>query len=167
MMSDVPTQENPLTRLAQRGLTLPSAPAPAGLYQPYTQEGSLVMISGMLPLREGRLSFLGPVGEGRTTIEEARQAAVDCLLNALAVLQESAGEDFSGLRKILFLQGFVYGVEGFSDSPLVLNAASEILNDIFGSRGAHARAAVSVNGLPKAAAVELTLTAAVTTPNNP
>lgn len=119
------------------------------------------MISGMLPIRDGGLSHLGPVGEGSTTVDQAREAAVDCLLNALAVLRLSAGENFEKLEQILFLQGFVYGAEGFSDSPLVLNAASEILNTIFGTRGAHARAAVSVNGLPKKAAVELTLTASL------
>ncbi|MCH8474379.1 MAG: RidA family protein [Opitutales bacterium] len=150
---------NPLEILERKGWSLPPSPAPAGLYQPSVRQERTVYISGMLPLWEGQLRQTGPLDDSR--IEDGREAARFCVRNALAVLQKEAGEDFGQLERVLFLQGYVWGVEGFSQSPEVLNAASEILNEAFGERGLHARAAVSVNGLPKGASVELTLIAAL------
>ncbi|MCC5790525.1 MAG: RidA family protein [Opitutales bacterium] len=150
---------NPLEILQRKGWTLPPAPAPAGLYQPSVRQGQTVYISGMLPLWEGQLQQTGSIDD--SDVEEGREAARFCLRNALAVLQKEAGEDFGQLEQILFLQGYVWGVEGFSRSPEILNAASEMLNEAFGERGRHARAAVSVNGLPKEASVEISLIAAL------
>lgn len=155
-MDNVP---GPLKILSENGWMLPPPPAPAGLYQPYTRQGGTIYVSGMLPLWEGQLQQTGPIGPD--CLEQGREAARLCLRNALAVLQQEAGRDFEKLEQILFLQGYVWGKEGFSQSPEILNAASEILNVAFSARGRHARAAISVNGLPKEASVEISLVAAV------
>lgn len=147
-------------KLAQLGYTLPPTPAPAGSYVPWKRSGNLLYLSGVLPMMNGKLTHTGAVGEVQS-IEDAQEAARICLLNALAIANGALGS-LENIKQILLLNGFVYGVSGFSDSPAVINGASNLLLDLFGERGQHARAAVAVAGLPLNASVELQITMEVT-----
>ncbi len=115
--------------------------------------GTLVFVSGQLPLRDGGVAVSGKVGEG-VSLEQGREAARLCLLNILAAL-EGNGVPLASIRRAVKLTGFVQSAPDFHDQPKVLNAASELLTDIFGEAGRHARAAVGVNALPLNAAVEI------------
>lgn len=146
------------TQLSALGLDLPPAPKPAGNYVPYQISGSVIYLAGVLPVRDGQLTHTGAVGADQT-VEAAQEAAQVCTLNALATLKSALGGDWSKLKQILSVTGFVQGVAGFSDSPSVLNGASDLLVAVLGEAGKHARAAVSVNGLPKNATVEIQIIA--------
>jgi len=135
-------------------MTLPPFPRPVGSYVPCVRVGTLLYVSGMLPLKDGVLVAEGPVGI-KCTQEEAKQAAAQCALNILGVVKEAAGS-FDGVERFVQLQGFVYGIPGYAESPQVVNGASDLLVSVFGERGRHTRAAVTVAGLPMGAAVEVT-----------
>lgn len=139
-------------RLNALGLALPPVPKPQGSYVPSVRSGNLVFVAGQLPIREGKLTCAGKVGQ-EVSLDDARAAARLCFLNALAALAYSA--DPSKVTRVVRLGGFVQSAEGFSQQPLVLNGASELAQEIFGAAGAHARAAVGVNALPLNAAVEV------------
>lgn len=143
----------PLDTLQQLGLTLPASPKPQGWYVPVVRSGDLVFVSGQLPMEEGGVKHRGTVGE-EVSLETAREAARLCLLNILAAL-EGNGVPLASVRRVVKLTGFVQSDAGFHDQPKVLNAASELLTDIFGDAGRHARAAVGVNALPLDASVEI------------
>lgn len=117
------------------------------------QVGNLVWISGALCLRDGELTHQGFVGED-LTIEEGSEAARVCALNLLAVLKDGLG-DLERVVRVVALNGYVQARDGFPDSPVVLNGASDLFAAVFGERGRHTRAAVGVSGLPKGAAVEI------------
>ncbi len=142
-------------KLKEKGFDLPAAPAPAGNYVPAVRTGNLLYLSGVLALKDGEISHEGPVGD-KQTVESAYEAAQICTLNALANLKAAAGS-FDAVKRIVFVNGYVYGVDGFAESPRVINGASDLLGELFGEKGRHARAAVAVNGLPKKSAVELQL----------
>ncbi|WP_273845145.1 RidA family protein [Rubrobacter calidifluminis] len=145
----------PQERLKKLGYELPAVPAPAGSYVPAVRSGNLIFTAGQLPLQEGRLHTRGRVGE-EVSIEEAREAARICALNALA----AAAEQASGLDKIsriVRVGGFVASAPGFERQPEVLNGASELLGTIFGEAGTHARTAVGVCALPFGSPVEVEL----------
>jgi enamine deaminase RidA (YjgF/YER057c/UK114 family) len=144
---------NPETRLQELGLTLPTPPAAAGAYVPAVRTGNLLYLAGTLPIREGKVVSLGKVG-GEIDLSQAAEAARLCTLNALANAKASLGS-LDQVVRIVMVNGFVNGVDGFSDSPKVLNGASEFLLQVFGEAGKHARAAVSVNGLPLGSSVEV------------
>lgn len=144
---------NPETRLQELGLTLPTPPAAAGAYVPAVRTGNLLYLAGTLPIREGKVVSLGKVG-GEIDLSQAAEAARLCTLNALANAKASLGS-LDQVVRVVMVNGFVNGVDGFSDSPKVLNGASEFLLQVFGEAGKHARAAVSVNGLPLGASVEV------------
>ena len=144
---------DPLSRLRALGLELPASPRPQGWYAPVTRAGGLVFVSGQLPLKDGVVAVAGTVGAG-VSLETAREAARLCLLNVLAAL-EGNGVPLSTVRRAVKLTGFVQSAPGFHEQPKVLNAASELLTDVFGEAGVHARAAVGVNALPLDAAVEI------------
>ncbi len=139
-------------RLAALGLSLPPVPKPQGAYVPAVRSGNLVFVAGQLPIREGKLTCAGKVG-GEVGLDAARDAARLCFLNALAALAYTA--DPSKVTRVVRLGGFVQSAEGFIDQPLVLNGASELAKEIFGTAGTHARAAVGVSALPLNASVEL------------
>lgn len=141
--------------LEERGFTLPPFPRPAGNYVPCVRTGNLVYISGMLPMKDGAVLVKGPVGGDACTVEDARRAAAQCALNILAVVKEAAGS-FENVARLVQIQGFVYGVPGFAESPQVLNGASDLFIEALGESGRHTRAAVTVAGLPMGAAVEIT-----------
>ncbi|NBV38950.1 MAG: RidA family protein [Verrucomicrobia bacterium] len=144
---------NPEKRLQELGLTLPTPPAAAGAYVPAVRTGNLLYLAGTLPIREGKVVSLGKVG-GEIDLAHAAEAARLCILNALANAKASLGS-LDQVVRVVMVNGFVNGVDGFSDSPKVLNGASEFLLQVFGEAGKHARAAVSVNGLPLGSSVEV------------
>jgi enamine deaminase RidA (YjgF/YER057c/UK114 family) len=120
---------------------------------PVARTGNLVFVSGQLPIKDGGVLFQGVVGDG-VSLEVAREAAQQCLLNILAAL-EGNGVPLSSVVRVVKLTGFVQSAVDFHEQPKVLNAASELLTAIFGDAGRHARAAVGVNALPLNATVEI------------
>jgi enamine deaminase RidA (YjgF/YER057c/UK114 family) len=142
-----------LERLKFLELELPASPKPQGWYVPVVRTGNLVFVSGQLPLKKGKVAVTGKVGEN-LSLEQGREAAVHCLLNILAALE---GNDvpLESIKRVVKLTGFVQSAPDFNGQPQVLNAASELLTEIFGEAGRHARAAVGVNALPLNAAVEI------------
>ena len=143
-------------RLEQLGYTLPEAPAAAGNYLPYRISGNQLFLSGVLPVLNGEFPYSGKVGI-EVTEEEAYEAAKICILSALANVKKAIGP-LERVKQILLVNGYVNGIDGFSNSPQVINGASDFLVAIFGDAGRHARAAVSVSGLPKDVPVELQIT---------
>lgn len=143
-------------RLRELGITLPSPPAAAGAYVPAVRTGNLLVLAGTLPIRDGKVTHAGKVGRD-LDLAAAAEGARLCALNALANAKAALGS-LDAVRRVVMVQGYVNGVDGFPDSPKVLNGCSEFLVDVFGEAGRHARAAVSVNGLPLNSAVEVQLT---------
>jgi enamine deaminase RidA (YjgF/YER057c/UK114 family) len=171
---------SPSERLAALGLELPPVPGPLAAYRPAVRSGSLVFTAGQLPLAEGRLIAVGPVVEavtepvagdpvsgptgdsvaGTVTLEQARAAAAQCALNALAAVAEVAG-DLDNVQSVVKMVGYVCSGPGFTAQPTVLDGASELVGAVFAdatSQG-HARSAVGVAVLPLGASVEIELTA--------
>lgn len=153
---------SPTARLRDLGLELPPVPSPAGSYVPATQAGPLVFTAGQLPLRDGELYATGKVGEA-VTPEEAREAARLCALNALAAAADRAG-GLDNLRDIVKVTGFVASAPGFNGQPWVLNGASELLGEVFGDAGLHARSAVGVSELPLDSPVEVEIVVSLDPP---
>lgn len=140
-------------RLAELGIQLPDAPSPAGNYVPALRSGNLLYLSGAICLVDGAMTHTGKVG-GPRDIAYGQDAARTCALNLLAVAQAELGS-LDSITQVLQINGFVNGVPGFSESPQVINGASDLLVEIFGEKGRHTRAAVTVTGLPKDSTVEL------------
>lgn len=147
----------PSQRLKEAGITLPTPPAPVGSYVPGTRVGNLVMVSGQLPMADGKLTAAGRVGRD-VTLEQAQAAARVCGLNALAIASDVAG-GLDRIARIVRLAVFVNSADGFTDQPKVANGASDLMVEIFGDQGRHVRAAVGANELPLNAAVEVELIA--------
>jgi len=147
--------------LSQLGLVLPPAPKPVASYVPYVQTGNLVVISGQLPSRSGQVAFTGKV-ISRADIELGQQAARLAVINALAVLQDACGGNLDRVQRIVRLGIFVQCVDTFDQQPAIANGASDLLVQIFGDKGRHARAAVGVNALPLNALVEIEMLAEIT-----
>jgi enamine deaminase RidA (YjgF/YER057c/UK114 family) len=145
--------ETPLDRIKALGLEWPESPAPKGWYVPVARTGKLVFVSGQLPLRGGRVAVTGALGD-EVTVDAGRAAARLCMLNVLSAL-EGNGVPLASIRRAVKVTGFVRSTPDFSEQPQVLNAASELLTDVFGDAGRHARAAVGVAALPLGAAVEI------------
>lgn len=145
-------------KLAALGLTLPDPPAPVAAYLPSVTEGKRVWISGQLPLRDGELIASGPV-PSVVGPELAAEAARQCALNALAVLGAAVDSDFDRLERIVRIGVYVCSDPRFGGQPAVANGASELLAELLGEAGRHARAAVGSMALPLDATVELEMTA--------
>ena len=146
--------------LAKLGLKLPSAPAAVGAYVPTVTVGKLIFVAGQIPVADGKMVSTGPV-PSVASLEQARGAARQCVLNALAVVDAELGGDWGRFERVVRLGVFVCCDAGFTDQAQVANAASERLGDLFGAAGAHARVAVGVNALPLGVSVELELLVAV------
>ena len=140
--------------LKRLGITLPDAPAPAANYVPYVVAGSMVFVSGQLPLVDGKLSVTGHVGKDVTTQQAAEQAR-RCAINLLAQLNAACGGDLGRVKRVLKLGGFVACTEEFTDQPEVINGASDLMVAVFGDAGRHARFAVGSNTLPRGTCVEV------------
>lgn len=141
------------------GIELPESPLPAGNYAPIVHYGGLVYLAGQDPLKDGRLQYVGKLGSD-FSLEEGYEAARLCALNLLAILQGYLG-DLARVRRILKVVGYVNSAPGFSEQPAVVNGASDLLVQVFGDNGKHARTAIGVNELPGNIAVEVDLIAAV------
>jgi enamine deaminase RidA (YjgF/YER057c/UK114 family) len=148
---------DPETRLRELGLELPAVPEPAGAYVPATRTGNLIFTAGQLPFEAGELSTTGKVGDV-VPVEEAYRAARLCALNALAAAAAEAG-GLDRIRRIVKVTGFVASIQGFNAQPQVINGASELIGEVFGEVGLHARSAVGVAELPLDAPVEVELVA--------
>ena len=135
------------------GIELPDLPKPLGSYLPFARTGNLVFISGMLPLEDGKLLYSGRVGE-RVSLDEAVKAARRSAINAIAVLRAAVGR-LDAVKRCVKVTGFVASAQDFTDQPKVLNGASDLLFQVFGEAGLHARAAVGVHILPMNAPVEV------------
>jgi enamine deaminase RidA (YjgF/YER057c/UK114 family) len=143
-------------RLAELGLTLPAAPKPVAAYVPAVRSGNLVYVSGQLPMRDGKLIATGPVPSA-CSLELAQEAARQCVLNGLAVVGDQVGGDFSRVVRVVRVGAFVQSDHGWTEQPKVANGGSELLQQVFGDAGRHARAAVGTNALPLGASVEIEL----------
>jgi enamine deaminase RidA (YjgF/YER057c/UK114 family) len=144
---------SPEERLKELNIDLPEAPSPLGSYVPCVQTGNLLFVSGMLPMKDGTLLYTGKVGND-VAVEEAQNASKQAVINALAVIR-TFSDSLDKIVKCVKLNGYVASAEGFYDQPVVINAASELLYEIFGDKGRHARAAVGVFTLPMNAPVEI------------
>ncbi len=141
-------------RLVARGITLPKAAAPAANYIPYVKTGNLVFISGQVPFVEGRIEHMGKVGKDFSTEEGAGVARI-CAINIIAQLRAACDGDLDRVVQCVKLGGFVNCVDGYGEQPKVINGASDLMVDIFGEKGRHARFAVGTNALPMNVAVEI------------
>ena len=141
-------------RLAELGIELPEVVAPLAAYVPAVRTGNLVYTSGQLPMQGGKLPAEGKVG-AEVTAEEAKGLARTCALNALAAVHSLVGVD--SVVRVVKVVGFVASAPGFNCQPCFVNGASELLGDVFGDAGVHARSAVGVSELPLNAPVEVEL----------
>lgn len=147
---------NPEEKLAELGLTLPNPPAAAGSYVPTVRTGNLLYCSGTVCMIDGKMTHTGQVGKEHT-IESGAKAAEICALNTMANIKAAVGS-LDQVARIVMINGFVNAVDGFEDSPAVINGASDLFLKVFGEAGKHARAAVATNGLPKGTTTEIQVT---------
>lgn len=145
----------PEDRLAELGLSVPEVAKPVAAYIPANRSGDHVYTSGQLPMRDGQLMYTGKVG-GEVSQDEAVECARQCALNALAAIRAEIGE-LSAVKKVVKVVVFVASTPDFTGQPLVANGVSELLGDVFGEAGRHARSAVGVPVLPLDAPVEVEL----------
>jgi enamine deaminase RidA (YjgF/YER057c/UK114 family) len=143
----------PEDKLKELGIELTEAPKPLGSYIPAVRTGNLIFLSGMLPLIKGKLVRQGKVGED-IRIEEAGEDVRTAVINALSVLKANIGT-LNNVKRCVKITGYIASSPNFTDQPLVLNAASDLLFEIFGESGRHARVAVGVNVLPLNSPVEI------------
>ena len=146
-------------RLRQLGLELPEPARPVANYVPAVRAGKLVFVSGQLCLVKGEVTYRGKVG-AELTVEQGYEAARLATLNALAVLRAELG-DLDRVRRVVRVFGAVNSAPGFNRQPQVVNGASDLLVEVFGEAGRHARTAVGVSELPMDSAVEVELTVEV------
>ena len=146
-------------KLQALGLSLPPTPTPVASYVPAVQTGNLVFSSGQIPSRQGTLAVRGQVGID-VGEDEARDAARIAALNALAAIKSVVG-DLDRISRIVRVTGYVSSAPGFTDQPAVVNGASDLLLELFGHAGQHARSAVGVSALPLDAPVEIEIVAEV------
>jgi enamine deaminase RidA (YjgF/YER057c/UK114 family) len=149
-----------LDRLLTLGLSLPEPPSALAAYVPCVVEGGLAFVAGQIPMRDGSVLHPGLLGEG-VAVDEAADAALQAALQALAALRGGLGGSFARLRRVVEVTVFVAAAPGFAEHPKVANGASQLLVDVLGDRGSHARAAVGVSSLPLGSSVEVALTASV------
>ena len=141
------------SKLAALGLTLPAPPAAAGSYVPTVRTGNLLFCAGTICALDGQMTHTGAVGREQT-VQTGYESARICALNTLANIKAAAGS-LDAVKRVVFVSGFVNAVPGFADSPAVINGASDLFVQLFGDAGKHARAAVSVAGLPRNATTEV------------
>ncbi len=140
-------------KLAELGLTLPPVSGPFGAYVPARRSGGLIYVSGQLPMRDGQMLATGQV-PSRCSMEQAKAAARQCVVNGLAAVR-ATGVDPGSIKGVVRVGVFVSSDPQFTEQPKIGNGASELLLELFGETGRHARAAVGVSSLPLDAAVEI------------
>ncbi|WP_428327151.1 RidA family protein [Nitrosopumilus sp.] len=132
-------------KLKELGIELPEAPVPAGNYIPAVKTGNLLFISGQIPLENGKVAYTGKVSD--ENLETAQKSAKSCAINILAQIKREAGS-LDKVSKIVRLSGFVNSVPEFTQHPKVINAASDLMFEVFGEKGKHARIALGAGSLP-------------------
>lgn len=142
------------TRLSQLGITLPPPGAPGGNYVPFVVAGELVFMAGQVAREAGKMKYTGKVGRD-LTVEQGQAAARLCAVNLLAQLKAACGGDLDRVERCVRLGGFVNSPPEFTEHPKVVNGASDLIVEVFGERGQHARTAVGVAALPMDSAVEV------------
>jgi enamine deaminase RidA (YjgF/YER057c/UK114 family) len=140
--------------LAELTIDLPNAAAPMANYVPAVRSGNLLFVSGQICQWNGERRFTGKLG-AEISVEEGKQAARLCALNLLAQTKRALDGDLDRVVRVVRLGGFVNAVPGFTEQPQVVNGASDLMVEVFGDAGRHARAAVGVGSLPGGAAVEV------------
>ncbi|MGC8536797.1 MAG: RidA family protein [Rhizomicrobium sp.] len=141
-------------RLSELGIVLPQPPAPVASYIPYVTTGHLVFISGQIPLENGQIRYAGTLGKDMS-LDEGKAAARMCGINLIAQLKAACGGDLDRVRRCIRLGVFVNAIAGFGQHPEVANGASDLMLEVFGDHGRHARAAVGAGSLPRNVAVEV------------
>jgi len=141
-------------KLAELGITLPTPAAPVANYVPFVRSGDMVVISGQVPMQDGRVAFTGKVGDG-VSIETGVSAARLCFVNLLAQLQAACGGDLDRVQQVVRLGGFIAAPASFTQHAAVMNGASDLAVAVFGDAGRHARSTIGVPSLPLDAAVEV------------
>jgi enamine deaminase RidA (YjgF/YER057c/UK114 family) len=141
------------SRAKELGLSLSDIPKPLGSYVPCVRSGNLLFLSGVLPLKEGKLTVTGIVGKD-LSLEDAQSGARQVVVNAISVVRSFLGT-LDRVEQCVKLSGFVASADDFFSQPAVLNAASDLLHEIFGEKGRHARAAIGVQVLPLNSPVEI------------
>lgn len=141
-------------RLAELGIELPTPAAPAANYVPYVRAGNLLFVSGQLPMEAGKVAVTGKLGAG-VSIEEGQRAARLCAINLVAQARAALDGDLDRVARCVKLGGFVASTADFTQHPAVVNGASNLMVDILGDAGRHARFAVGAPVLPFDAAVEV------------
>lgn len=153
-MSTPPPTGRIEARLAELGLSVPIAPTPAANYIPWVRTGNLVYIAGQVPMANGEFRWVGKVGRDYT-IEQGQAAAREVALNVLSQLKTALDGDLDRVVRAVKLNGFVNSTEDFIMQPAVINGASDLMIEVFGDAGRHARSAVGVAQLPFGVAVEI------------
>ena len=142
-----------LQRLSELGMELPNVPKPIASYELYSITGNLIYIAGQGPTINGKNVYVGKVGRD-VTKEEAYESAKLCGLNILAILKEALGS-LDKVSKIVHINGYVNSIDEFYDQPYAINGVSDLMFSIFGEKGKHSRAAISVNSLPMNIPIEV------------
>ena len=142
------------SRLAELGINLPTPAAPVANYVPYVITGDLVVISGQIPIKDGRVAFTGKLGD-KVTVEEGIEATRLCFINLLAQLQAACDGNLNHVQQVVRLGGFISCTSEFTAHAAVMNGASDLSVAVFGDAGRHARSTVGVPSLPLDAAVEV------------
>jgi enamine deaminase RidA (YjgF/YER057c/UK114 family) len=143
-----------LDSLKKLNIELPDAPNPVGAYVAYKKIGSFLFISGQLPISSDGKMIKGKIGKD-LTLEDGKKASKLCVINILAQANKALNGNLNKVKNCIKITGFVNSTNDFIDQPKVINPASETLSSVFGDKGKHARAAISVNSLPLGAAVEI------------
>jgi enamine deaminase RidA (YjgF/YER057c/UK114 family) len=141
-------------RLAELGIALPEPAAPAGAYVPYVVTGSLVFVAGQITLENGEIKYKGRLGESMN-VDDGYAAARLCGLNLLAQVRGACAGDLDRVKRVVRLGGFVNSAADFTDQAKVINGASDLMVEVFGDAGRHARAAVGAPSLPLGVSVEV------------
>lgn len=141
-------------RIAELGITLPEAMAPAAAYTPTVAAGGLLYVSGQIP-KDGDTLITGRIGDGEQDVAHGQAAARLCALNLVSQVKAACGGDLDRVVRVVKLLGFVNAAPGFDKQHLVVNGASEAIQDIFGPAGVHARSAVGCSSLPLNVSVEV------------
>jgi enamine deaminase RidA (YjgF/YER057c/UK114 family) len=142
-------------QLQTLGVTLPAAPAAVGSYVGVVRTGNLIVTSGQLPWKDGKLLYTGRLGDS-LSVEQGYEAAKQCAVNALAQIQSIIG-DLDKVKQVVRVEGYVHCGPGFRQHPQALNGASEFLNAVFGDRGKHTRTALGIADMPVDAPIQLVL----------
>ena len=141
-------------KLKELSIELPNAPDPVGAYVAFKKVNNLLFISGQLPISNDGKMIKGQIGKD-LTLEDGLQASKLCVINILAQAKKALNGDLNNIKNCVKITGFVNSTDDFKDQPKVINPASETLSEVFGTKGKHARVAISANSLPLGAAVEI------------